>query len=205
MVFSPWKRRNRTDRVRVEGHMRLLTTATAAGAVLAGFIGSMATAQAMTTVEPAGGAAPTADHAVDPKPVRDLLGPAPMPRPLPDLLPGLPSVGTQGKTELSVVFRAEDKAALRRATLTCDPAGGNHPNADEACQALDAAASGDRDPFAPVPPDQACTFIYGGPKKATVNGTWRDEPVKATFSRTNGCEVARWDALKPLLDLGSAG
>ena len=55
------------------------------------------------------------------------------------------------------------------------------------------------EPFAPVPSDQACTEIYGGPQTARVTGTFRGEPVDAEFDRTNGCEISRWDAYVDLL------
>jgi hypothetical protein len=80
-------------------------------------------------------------------------------------------------------------------SLTCDPAGGTHPTPAAACGALDEAA----DPFAPVPDDMACTQIYGGPETATITGTWDGESVAATYQRTNGCEIARWDALAAVL------
>ncbi|MEW2221628.1 SSI family serine proteinase inhibitor [Streptomyces sp. NPDC006990] len=84
-------------------------------------------------------------------------------------------------------------------TLRCHPAGGEHPAPGRACAALDRAASEGRDPFAPVPGDAVCTMIYGGPAQAHVTGTWRGRKVDARFSRTNGCEVARWNRLVPAL------
>ena len=56
-----------------------------------------------------------------------------------------------------------------------------------------------KDPFAPVPSDAMCTEIYGGPQTATVTGTLRGEPVNARFSRTDGCQIARWDKHAALL------
>lgn len=53
--------------------------------------------------------------------------------------------------------------------------------------------------FEPVPGDVACTEIYGGPATATVRGTLAGEPIDAQFSRTDGCQMARWDAVEPLL------
>lgn len=54
----------------------------------------------------------------------------------------------------------------------------------------------------PVPKDKACTMIYGGPQTASVVGTLRGSAVGAEFSRTDGCEIDRWNqlakALKPL-------
>ena len=47
-------------------------------------------------------------------------------------------------------------------------------------------------------PQRACTMIYGGPAVATVTGTLDDEPVDATFSRQDGCAIARFDAASTL-------
>lgn len=79
------------------------------------------------------------------------------------------------------------------ATLTCDPDGGTHPDPAKACDAL----LQHEDALRPVPRDVACTEIYGGPQVATISGPG----VQATFSRSNGCEIARWDALRPVLEL----
>jgi hypothetical protein len=53
--------------------------------------------------------------------------------------------------------------------------------------------------FKPVPPRVACSQIYGGDATATVIGTLRGEPVNASFSLKNGCEIARWTRLRWLL------
>jgi hypothetical protein len=85
----------------------------------------------------------------------------------------------------------DDGAKTKTTTVRCDS------EADSAtCRALSAL---DRDAFAPTPGDRACTEIYGGPERATVTGTLRGETIDARFSRTNGCEIARWDAAKKLL------
>jgi hypothetical protein len=47
--------------------------------------------------------------------------------------------------------------------------------------------------------DTACTQIYGGPQEASITGTIRGDEVDATFKRTDGCEISRWDRVKPLL------
>lgn len=52
--------------------------------------------------------------------------------------------------------------------------------------------------FAPPATNQICTEQYGGPEVATVTGTFDGDAVSATFSRTNGCEIARFDAAAPL-------
>ena len=52
--------------------------------------------------------------------------------------------------------------------------------------------------FAPTPAGQACTMIFGGADKATVKGTLDGAAVDATFTRSNGCEIARWDRMTAL-------
>jgi hypothetical protein len=42
-------------------------------------------------------------------------------------------------------------------------------------------------------------MVYGGPQVAEVRGTWDGVDVDARFQRTDGCEIARWDRLAPLL------
>ncbi|MER5885922.1 SSI family serine proteinase inhibitor [Streptomyces sp. NPDC001941] len=85
-------------------------------------------------------------------------------------------------------------------TLTCGtPVEGSHPAARGACDRLEQLAAEGRDPFAPVPPQQLCTQQYGGPATARVTGTWQGRSVDARFSRTDGCEIGRWNNLAPLL------
>ncbi|WP_237762547.1 serine protease inhibitor [Arthrobacter sp. ERGS1:01] len=53
--------------------------------------------------------------------------------------------------------------------------------------------------FFPQPgPPPICTQQYGGPQVALVDGTFLGREVHARFSRTDGCEIARWRALAPL-------
>jgi hypothetical protein len=80
--------------------------------------------------------------------------------------------------------------------LTCDPAGGDHPDPVAACAALvvnGATALPD------VSASAVCTQVYGGPQTARISGTWRGEDVAAALSRRDGCQIARWDALRGLL------
>ncbi|UER55486.1 hypothetical protein HJG43_14130 [Kineosporiaceae bacterium SCSIO 59966] len=116
--------------------------------------------------------------------------------------PAEPPGSTAGGTELTI--RLDESGAgdaVRTFTLTCDPPGGDHPDPEAACRAL--ADTGGAAAFDPVPDDMMCTEIYGGPQRATVTGTVDGTAVDAEFSRTDGCEIARWDALAPLL--GSKG
>jgi len=76
-------------------------------------------------------------------------------------------------------------------TLIC-PDRGSLPHPKEACERL----GGIEKPFNPVPKDVACTQVYGGPQKAEVHGRFRNHRVLALFTRSNGCEIARWNRLR---------
>ena len=109
------------------------------------------------------------------------------------------STETTPTTELTVTFWSQGKdGPSREATLTCDPAGGTHPNPQKACDLLAA----DPDALEPVPQDVACTLIYGGPEVATIVGTIDGEKVNATFNRSGGCEIDRWDRMAAVLQGG---
>jgi Subtilisin inhibitor-like len=99
------------------------------------------------------------------------------------------------ETVLSVVVEPTGTGGPSHETrLECDPAGGNHPAPEPACAALAASPHS----LDPVPDNVACTQQYGGPERASVRGVRDGRQVDATFSRANGCEIARWDALQPL-------
>jgi Subtilisin inhibitor-like len=89
--------------------------------------------------------------------------------------------------EITVLSRGAG-GPKRTARLVC-PGGGTLPRPGDACRRLARL----RDPFAPVPKDVACTEIYGGPQVARVRGLFRGRRVSATFNRTNGCEIDRWN------------
>ncbi|MFC8914420.1 hypothetical protein E2C00_12040 [Streptomyces sp. WAC05374] len=78
---------------------------------------------------------------------------------------------------------------------------GNHPKVQGACDRLEELAGEGRDPFAPVARGQMCTQQHGGAATAHITGTWRGQDVDAHFKRTDGCEIARWDTLKPVLPM----
>jgi hypothetical protein len=103
----------------------------------------------------------------------------------------------ESAARLQVEFRAAGGSETLTATLTCGPVGGDHPRPQEACAALEQNEDALREPSE----DIVCTEIYGGPETAKVSGIFRGEPVEARFSRRNGCEIGRWDALDPLLRL----
>ncbi|MER6026324.1 SSI family serine proteinase inhibitor [Streptomyces sp. NPDC001851] len=112
--------------------------------------------------------------------------------------------GDRGGDHLTVVVQQAGSGRDGTYELSCHPAGGNHPDAVEACRVLDERTRWGRDLFAPVAPGSTCTMLYGGPATARVTGTWAGRRVDAGYDRSNGCEIGRWDGLVPLLPkLGS--
>jgi hypothetical protein len=49
------------------------------------------------------------------------------------------------------------------------------------------------------PADMMCTQQYGGPDQAVISGTIDGQPVDATITRVDGCEIETWEALVGLL------
>lgn len=81
-------------------------------------------------------------------------------------------------------------------TLQCSPARGSLARPARACRKL---LAGGTKLFAPTPPDSVCTEIYGGPQRARITGVVAGKRVWTTLSRTNGCEISRWQRLSPWL------
>ncbi len=160
--------------------MRYVNVLVASAVVVVGFTGSLTAAHALSLPES-----------------------APMPQPLPglplDLFPPAATEPAHAATSLTVTYRADAKAGPVVLKLTCSPTGGDHPRAAEACDRLAAVQQEGSDPFAKPAPDEICTFMYGGPQTAAVVGTWNGANVNAKFSRANGCDIARWDAIEPVL------
>ncbi|THA28950.1 hypothetical protein E6R18_25690 [Streptomyces sp. A1277] len=120
------------------------------------------------------------------------------PLPLPLSLPLLQN--DDAGTRLTVVVAGSgNPEADGTYELGCGPAGGSHPVAAQACERLEQLEAEGADPFAPVPGDAMCTLQYGGPATARVTGTWHGRDVNASFKRTDGCEIARWNGLRPVL------
>jgi hypothetical protein len=111
----------------------------------------------------------------------------------------------KGNAELAIMVRPSPTGTPTNFTLVClngtPAAESQHPNAAAACTALKNNAA----LLSPAPraKDQACTQQYGGPQQATVTGTVDGNPVEASFSLRDGCEIDVWNAAKDVL--GSAG
>ena len=114
--------------------------------------------------------------------------------------PGAPAGGgtSLADDDLRVHLDLGDGTPAQDWSLTCaGSAEGSHPSADAACGHL----AGLVDPFAPLPDDIACTEQYGGPQTALVTGRWAGDHVELELSRTDGCRIAQWDRLGPLLPI----
>ena len=97
--------------------------------------------------------------------------------------------GTQTVLSITAWPNGKDAGGKREWKLYCDRSGGTLPAPEAACEHL-----GNFDePFAPTPKDTMCTEQYGGPAVAKVEGLYHGETVDAHFSRTDGCEISRWD------------
>jgi hypothetical protein len=98
--------------------------------------------------------------------------------------------GTQTVLNITAWPNGKDAGRKRQWKLYCELSGGTLPAPERACERLETF----NDPFAPVPSMTACTEQYGGPAVAEVEGLYHGETVNARFSRTDGCEIARWDS-----------
>jgi Subtilisin inhibitor-like len=78
-----------------------------------------------------------------------------------------------------------------RTTLSCDPAGGSHPDAEKACARLVSL----EDPFGPLPYEMPCILVSSGPQVAAVEGRFRGQAVDARFDRSDSCETRRWERI----------
>jgi hypothetical protein len=112
------------------------------------------------------------------------------------LLGGAPAVADPGSAGDHLTLTVDDGVGHSVSyRLECEPPGGTHPDPEGACDRLEELGG----PQGPVPKGRMCTMIYGGPQTATVKGTWHGVPVKETYSQENGCEIARWRDMSPVL------
>lgn len=88
---------------------------------------------------------------------------------------------------LTITVRDDADAEPRTVVVDCAPG-----DEDAPCPA---AARLRPEDFAPTPADTVCSQQYGGPEEATIEGTIDGAPVSAKVTRTDGCEIERWDRL----------
>jgi hypothetical protein len=100
---------------------------------------------------------------------------------------------TRANLRIVVWPRGKQRAARPvRWTLRCGPVGGTLPRRERACDRLLAL----RRPFRAVPKNTACIQIYGGPQVAEVRGSLGDRRVASKFSRSDGCQIERWNRVR---------
>jgi Subtilisin inhibitor-like len=135
-----------------------------------------------------------------PSPDTETTVPAPSPSAAP-----LTSGPGQGNAELAIMVQATESGAPANFTLVCQNGApvpeSQHPSAAAACTALKGNAA-ILSPT-PSPGNQSCTQQYGGPQKATVSGVVDGKPVEASFSLSDGCQIAAWNAAKDVLGSGA--
>jgi Ca2+-binding RTX toxin-like protein len=108
----------------------------------------------------------------------------------------------KGRISLTITLipnAGKPRVERRTYTLRCRPAGGTLPQRKAACSKLLQV----QNPFAPVPRNQACTEIYGGPQEAVVIGFYGGKGVRTTFTRTDGCQIARWNRVRFLFPIAT--
>jgi Subtilisin inhibitor-like len=108
------------------------------------------------------------------------------------------SAGASATTALRVTYWKDSAVPTQSLTWTlrCNPPRGSLPQPVRACTRL---AAGGAKLFAPLPMSVVCTEIYGGPQRARIMGTVNGRRIWATFARTNGCEIDRWQRISPWL------
>jgi hypothetical protein len=83
-------------------------------------------------------------------------------------------------------------------TLTCSPAGGDHPDPEAACAEIEEAGTG---PFSSGDTsDMMCTMQVGGPEVVHVTGHVGGTEVDTEFNKRNGCEIERFETLSTVLN-----
>jgi hypothetical protein len=128
----------------------------------------------------------------------------------PSASPGTPSEGETGggeaRTRLTIERTLSGEEGLEPAegyeegvwTLTCSPAGGDHPEPEAACAEVeeagaDAFTSGDTS-------DMMCTMQVGGPEVVHVTGHVGGTEVDTEFNKRNGCEIERFESLSTVFN-----
>jgi hypothetical protein len=122
------------------------------------------------------------------------------------------ATGSSGATpapiviDLSIALTESPGAATHHFRLVADGTALSSSTLPDPAAALAALRLHGTNVFFPVPgPPRACTQQYGGPQVAVVTGWFEGRAVNATFTRTDGCEIARWQAMAPLFGALAGG
>ena len=82
-------------------------------------------------------------------------------------------------------------------TLTCAPAGGDHPDPEAACAEIEEAGT---EPFTMDTSDMMCTMQIGGPEVVHVTGQVNGTEIDTEFNKRNGCEIDRFEQVHSVLN-----
>ncbi|GAB3553732.1 hypothetical protein GCM10027404_26800 [Arthrobacter tumbae] len=176
-------------------------TATALSAVVAGCGAAGVPGTELTAAPPTSTSTESVEPSSSPTATESSM-PADSPKPTPSLPSDPDAVGT---AMLAISIKPTPESQPTEYLLECTPDGIGEtttvPNPEAACAAVKrlGAAFFNAQPD----PNQMCTQQYGGPQTATVKGTVDGHRVYASFAATDGCEIARWNALETIL--GAAG
>ena len=107
---------------------------------------------------------------------------------------GAATTPSASSTDITITLDADGPGGEKAQTesVVCEGSGSSHP----ACAAAEEIPP---DAAAAIPPDTACTEIYGGPDVLKVEGVLNGQTIDATFTRANGCEIERFDRFVPML------
>ena len=116
--------------------------------------------------------------------------------------------GSHNRLEIDLIIRLTESPGAPEYVFQLAASGGALAEGctlPDSPAALSAVTQHGEDIFFPKPgPPKMCTQQYGGPQVAVVTGWFLGREVHTQFSRTDGCEIARWRAMAPLLG-GVAG
>ena len=101
---------------------------------------------------------------------------------------GLPPIRPRSTFTLTVNNGEKpDPATARSIKLTCEPAGGTHPDPETACKQL-AQVNGD---FGALNVNPGPCILIWAPVTVTAKGTWRGTPVSYQETFPNSCVLGR--------------
>ena len=100
---------------------------------------------------------------------------------------GMPPIRPRSVFKLTVTHGESPDPAAKSATLTCEPAGGTHPDPKTACDQL-AKVNGD---FGALNVNPGPCFLIFDPYTVTAYGHWRGTPVKFQHTYANKCVLDR--------------
>jgi hypothetical protein len=97
-----------------------------------------------------------------------------------------PAAAVSAKSSLTLSLQDNSRILANVVTLRCEPSGGTHPRAQEACTAIE-SASGDIEGLQTT--GMACPMVYQ-PVTAEARGRWQGKNVRFQHTFANRCVAA---------------